>query len=104
VGVAAFESHALGTDAELVGDNLAERGRVALAVVLRAGRDGQRSGRIEAQLGVLDQSEIGRSDRVGDANAAQLAALARFRAALGKAHVVGPGEAVVQVLSKIAAV
>ncbi len=53
---------------------------VALAVVVRAHRDGERAGRIEAQLGVLDQAGIGRLDRVGDADAAQLAALRAIRA------------------------
>ena len=68
----------LGRDAELVGDDLAERGLVALAVVVRADRDGQRAGRIEADLGVLDQAGVRGLDRVGDADAAQLAALARL--------------------------
>ncbi len=69
-----------GREPEPVGDDLPERGRMALAVIVGAHRERQRAGRIEAQLGVLDQPEIGRLDRVGNADAAQLAAPRRFLA------------------------
>ena len=48
IGVAPFEPDLVGTDAELSRDDLAPGGQMALAVVMRANQDGDRTGRIEA--------------------------------------------------------
>ncbi len=104
VGIAELVAHAVGRDAELVGDDLPEGGRVALAVIMRAHGDGERTGRIEAQLGVLDQAGVRGLDGVGDADAAQLAAPSGLPPPRLEAAVVGKREAIVEVLSEIAAV
>ena len=46
-------------DAELFGDDLAERGLMALAVVVRADQHRDRAGRVEADFGVFDQADVG---------------------------------------------
>ncbi len=104
VGVAVVEADLVGTDAEPVGDDLAERGGVALAVVVGADRDGDGAGRIEADLRMLDQPGIGGLDGARQAEPAQLAAPARLGAAGGKAGIVRLDQAVLQVLAEVAAV
>ena len=74
VGIAVLEFDQIGIDAELVEQNLLECRRMALAVIVRAHQQGQRAGRIEADLGMLEEAGRRRLDRVGDADAAQLAA------------------------------
>ena len=58
VGVAVLEAHALRRNAELVGDDLPIGGAVALAVVVRAHRDGEIAGLIEAQFRMLNQAGV----------------------------------------------
>ena len=78
-----------GIDAEPVADDLLERGLVALALVVRAGEQRDRAAAIETDFGALGARRRGPLDGVGHADAAQLAALARFRAALLEALDVG---------------
>ena len=104
VGVAVVEADPVGRDAEPVGDDLAERGGVALAVVVGADRDGDGAGRIEPDLGMLDQPGIGGLDGARYAEPAQLAAPARLGAAGGKAGIVRLDQAILQVLAEVAAV
>ncbi len=104
VGVAVVEADAVGCDAELVGKDLAERRRVALAVIVGADRERHRAGRVEANLGVLDQARIRGLDRARHAEPAQLAAAARLGAAGGEAGIVGEDQAILEVLAEVAAV
>ena len=77
---------------------------MALAVVVGADRDGHGAGRIEPDLGMLDQPGIGGLDGARHAEPAQLAAPARLGAAGGKAGIVRLDQAVLQVLAEVAAV
>ena len=104
VGVAIVEADPVGRDAEPIGNDLAKRGGVALSVVVGADRDGHGAGRIEPDLGMLDQPGIGGLDGARYAEPAQLAAPARLDAAGGKAGIVRLDQAILQVLAEIAAV
>src|SRR5258708_16245403 len=104
VGVAELEADARRIEAELVGEDVAERRGVPLAMIVRAHRQRHRACRVEADLGVLDHAGIRCFDRVRDADAAQLAALARLVAPRGKAAIVGERQAVLEVLPEVAAV
>src|SRR5207249_2821549 len=104
VGVAVMEPDTARIDPQFVGNDLPERGLVALAVVVRADRDRDRAGRIEAYLGVFDQSGARRLDRVRNADAGELAARPRRRPPRREPGIVGLGETVLQVFCEIAAV
>ena len=80
VGVALDELDPLRIDAEPVHQDLRLDGGVALAVRDRAGDEGHAAERIEADFGGLDGRVGGLLDGVGDADAAQHAALRGFLA------------------------
>ena len=62
VGVAIDEADAIGRQSKPVSHDLAERGGVALAVIVGADRNRDGAGRVETDFGVLDQAGIGGFD------------------------------------------
>ena len=77
---------------------------MTLTVIVRAHRDGERAGLVEAQLRMLDEARVRGFHGAGDAEPAQLAVLGRFPQALLEAFVVRHHEAVFEVLAEVAAV
>ncbi len=77
---------------------------MALAVIMRADQHRDGAGRVEAQLGMLDQAGIRGLDRARDAEPAQKPALFRFGAPLREARIVGELHAVLEILAEVAAV
>src|SRR3954471_5267274 len=97
------EAHLLGAEAELVGDDLAVGGGVALAVVLRAHGDRERPGGVETELGALDQADIGGGNRARYSPASDSAPHSGLFGAEFKALIVGVLQAVGEVFGEVAA-
>ena len=91
-------------NAEAVADQLLEHGLVALALGDAPGEQRDRARTVEAHLGALETERAGALDRIGDAEAAQLAALVRLRAALREPGDVGAAHPLVEDLFELAAV
>ena len=102
VGVAVHDADIVDRDAEPFGDDLGERGLVTLAVLVTAGEDFDRAGRIDPHLGQFPEPDAAaeRADRLArrnpagldigrDADAAQLVMAGGFALALAEAVVVG---------------
>ena len=93
IGIAEHVAHPVRIDAEEIDDHLPERGLVALAVIVRAEQHGDVAVRVEldfrAFVAGIAERPAGNFDRMHDADAAQLAAAARFGAALLEAVPVG---------------
>src|SRR6202140_1023614 len=89
VGVTLDVSHLVRVEAEAVADDLLERGLVALALVDAAGEDRHRAGAVEPDLGAFEAGSSRALDGVGETKPAQLAVLARSRAARLKTAFVG---------------
>ena len=87
-----------------VANELLEHGLVALPLRDASGKQRDRARTVEAHFGALEAERAGTLDRIGNAKAAQLAALARLRAALGEARDVGALHPLVQDLFELAAV
>ena len=104
VGVALHVLRLIGMNAEAVADELLEHGLVALALRDASGKQRDRARTVEAHLGALESERAGTLDRIGNAQAAQLAALARLRAALGEPRDVGASHPLVEDLFEFAAV
>ena len=116
-GVAVQHRHVLERHAELVRDDLRERGFVALAVAVRAGGDGDGAGHVHAHFAHFKQTHAGAQGKrhlrgreaagfnvAGEADAALLAVRFGFRPAVGKAGVVRVGEGFVQTRVVVAGV
>ena len=73
--------HLVGIDAEPVAEELLVDRLVALPLGDRARQQGHRAAAVEADLGRLEAAGGGALDRVGEADAAQFAALPRLGAA-----------------------
>ena len=104
VGVALHVMHLVGIEAEAVAHDLLEDGLVALALGDAAREQRDRAGLVEADLRAFETRRCRALDGVGEADAAQLAALARLRAALLEARDVGELERHVHALLELAAV
>src|SRR5271154_4161373 len=89
VGVALEVLDVVGIEPETVADDLLEHGLVALPLVDRTGEQGRRAAAVEPNLGAFEARRAGALDGVGDAEAAQLAALLGVRAACRKSVDVG---------------
>ena len=89
VGVALQDMHALGRQAELLGDELRVGGLVALPARLRADQDGDVAVGIERDVGGLLAHGAADLDIAGQADAAHQACLLRRLGALGKLLPVG---------------
>jgi len=76
VGVALHVRHLIGMNAETVANQLLEHGLVALALRDAAGKQRDRARTVEAHFGTLKPERAGTLNRIGDAEAAQLAVLA----------------------------
>ena len=87
-----------------VANELLEHGLVALALRDAAGKQRDRARAVEAHFGALEAERTGALDRIGNAEAAQLAALVRLRAALGETRDVGALHPLVEDLFEFAAV
>src|SRR6185312_7050590 len=81
VGVALDVGRLARIDAEPVADDLLERGFVSLALGVGAGEQEQRTVAVETHFGALEADRGRAFDGVGEAKAAQLAALSRLRLA-----------------------
>src|SRR5262249_51237616 len=101
-GAAGHDAHAVERDAEPLRDHLREGGLVALAVLVTAGEDFDRAGRIDADLRRFPQAHaaaegadsLARRNPAGldigrQADAAQLAVARGFALALAEAVIVG---------------
>ena len=77
VGVALDHADVVGIDAQPFADDLLVDGLVPLALLRGAHRHGHRTALVEADIGKLEARRGGALDGVGDADAAQLAALFR---------------------------
>ena len=84
VAVALQQADALERDAELLGQHLRERRGVALAVVERAGDDGDGAVGLEADAAHLLRRRRGDFEEAADAEAAHLAALAALALAFAR--------------------
>ena len=104
VGIALHVMDLVGIEAEAVAHDLLEDGLVALALgdAAREQRDG--AGLVEPDLRAFETRRCRPLDGVGEADAAQLAVLARLRAALFEARDVGELERHVHALLELAAV
>ena len=104
VGVALHVADLVRVEPEPVADQLLEHGFVALALAVRAGEQGRGAAAVEAHFGAFGAGGGGALDGVGDAEAAQLAALARLLAPLLEAFDVGELQRQIHVLFEFAAV
>ncbi len=91
-------------DAEPVGDDLLEYGLVALALAVGAGKHRDAAGFVEAHFGAFGAGRRRALDGVGEADAAQPAALARFLAPLVEALEIGKLHGKIHVPFEFAAV
>src|SRR6202158_5854805 len=104
IAVALFQSYALEGHAELRGQNLRERRRVALAIVERAGDQPYRAVILEHDLAQFDAGRGGDFEIGADRDAAQLALLAALLLAFRKVGVVGNLQRLVEYALEIAAI
>src|SRR5262249_60204485 len=94
----------VGIEAEPIADDLLERSLVALALIDAAGKHRDRAGAVEPDLGAFEAGGRGTLDGVGESEAAQLAVLARARAASLEAFAVRGLQCQIHVLFEFAAV
>src|SRR5262245_33239617 len=90
--------------AEAVADELLEDRLVPLALRDAAGKPRERARAVEAHLGTFEAERAGASDRIRDAEPAQLAALLRVGAAFGEARDVGAAQPGIEDLFEFATV
>src|SRR5262249_26256311 len=104
VGVALDVIDLVRVEPEAVADDLLENRLVALALGDAAGEQRDRAGLVEPYLGALKALRGSALDGVGETDAAQLAALARFGAPALEAGEIGERERHVHALLELAAV
>src|SRR4051794_16259316 len=102
VGVAGHIGDVLWINAEAVAHDLLEGSLVPLALIVRAGKERDRTGAVETDFRALIARAGGALDRIGEAKPAQLAVLKRFRTALRKAMGVRHVQRIVHVLGEFA--
>src|ERR1700758_5424619 len=96
--------HLIGVDAEPIAEELLVDRFVPLPLSDRARQQGHRACAVEADLRRFEPACRGALDRVRDAEAAQFAAPARFRAALFEPRKIGEVERHIEALLELAAV
>ena len=104
IAVALQQPDALERHAELLAQHLRERRGVALAVIERAGEDGDAAVGVEADAAHLLVGGRGDFEIAADADAAQLAALLALALALGEALPVGSLQRLLEDRREVAAV